>query len=78
MGKERLLPTGKQLFVCDNIFQGEIAGGELSWMRQKYTKKKRKRKRKQQQQQKTNKQTQNFHDSSWGKMSGMEGERQSE
>ena len=27
MGKERLLPTGKQLFVCDNIFQGEIAGG---------------------------------------------------
>ena len=77
MGKERLLPTGKQLFVCDNIFQGEIAGGEFSWMRQKYKKKKRKRKRKQQQQ-KTNKQTQNFHDSSWGKMSGMEGERQSE
>ena len=53
MGKERLLPTGKQLFVCDNIFQGEIAGGEFSWMRQKY--KKKKRKRKQQQQQKTNK-----------------------
>ena len=77
MGKERLLPTGKQLFVCDNIFQGEIAGGEFSWMRQKNKKKKRKRKRKQQQQ-KTNKQTQNFHDSSWGKMSGMEGERQSE
>ena len=77
MGKERLLPTGKQLFVCDNIFQGEIAGGEFSWMRQKYKKKKRKRKRKQQQQ-KTNKQTQNFHDSCWGKMSGMEGERQSE
>ena len=46
MGKERLLPTGKQLFVCDNIFQGEIAGGEFSWMRQKYKKKKRKRKRK--------------------------------
>ena len=45
MGKERLLPTGKQLFVCDNIFQGEIAGGELSWMRQKYTKKKKKKKK---------------------------------
>ena len=44
MGKERLLPTGKQLFVCNNIFQGEIAGGELSWMRQKYTKKKEKEK----------------------------------
>ena len=73
MGKERLLPTGKQLFVCDNIFQGEIAGGgEFSWMRQKYKKKKEKEK------EKTNKQTLNFHDSSWGKMSGMEGERQSE
>ena len=72
MGKERLLPTGKQLFVCDNIFQGEIAGEEFSWMRQKYKKKKEKEK------EKTNKQTLNFHDSSWGKMSGMEGERQSE
>ena len=48
MGKERLLPTGKQLFVCDNIFQGEIAGGgEFSWMRQKYKKKKKKKKKKQ-------------------------------
>ena len=67
MGKERLLPTGKQLFVCDNIFQGEIAGGGFSWMRQKYKKKKKKkekRKRKQQQEKQTNKQTQNFHDSS--------------
>ena len=41
MGMERLLPTGKQLFVCDHFFQGEIAGGEFSWMRQKYQKKKR-------------------------------------
>ena len=57
MGKERLLPTGKQLFVCDNIFQGEIAGGGNFHGCVKNTKKKkeRKRKRKQQQQQKTNK-----------------------
>ena len=39
MGMERLLPTGKQLFVCDHFFQGEIAWGEFSWMRQKYKKK---------------------------------------
>ena len=41
MGMERLLPTGKQLFVCDHFFQGEIAWGEFSWMRQKYKKKKK-------------------------------------
>ena len=72
MGKERLLPTGKQLFVCDNIFQGEIAGGGIFMDASKIQKKKEKEK------EKTNKQTLNFHDSSWGKMSGMEGERQSE
>ena len=27
MGMERLLPTGKQRFVCDRFFQGEIAWG---------------------------------------------------
>ena len=46
MGMERLLPTGKQLFVCDHFFQGDIAWGEFSWMRQKYTKKKKKKKKK--------------------------------
>ena len=61
MGMERLLPTGKQRFVCDHFFGGDIAWGEFSWMRQKYKKKK---KRKQQQEKQTNKQTQNFHDSS--------------
>ena len=67
MGMERLLPTGKQRFVCDHFFGGDIAWGEFSWMRQKYKKKKKKkekRKRKQQQEKQTNKQTQNFHDSS--------------
>ena len=44
MGMERLLPTGKQLFVCDHFFQGDIAWGEFSWMRQKYKKKKKKKK----------------------------------
>ena len=44
MGMERLLPTGKQLFVCDHFFQGEIAWGEFSWMRQKYQKKKKRTK----------------------------------
>ena len=43
MGMERLLPTGKQLFVCDHFFQGDIAWEEFSWMRQKYTKKKKKK-----------------------------------
>ena len=41
MGMERLLPTGKQLFVCDvcdHFFQGEIAWGEFSWMLHKYKK----------------------------------------
>ena len=46
MGKERLLPTGKQLFVCDNIFQGEIAGGNFHGC-VKNTKKKKKKKKKQ-------------------------------
>ena len=68
MGMERLLPTGKQRFVCDHFFRGDIAWGEFSWMRQKYKKKKKKkkekRKRKQQQEKQTNKQTQHFHDSS--------------
>ena len=65
MGMERLLPTGKQRFVCDHFVRGDIAWGEFSWMRQKYKKKKKeKRKRKQQQEKQTNKQTQNFHDSS--------------
>ena len=27
MGMERLLPTGKQRFVCDRFFQGKIAWG---------------------------------------------------
>ena len=27
MGMERLLPTGKQRFVCDRFFEGEIAWG---------------------------------------------------
>ena len=40
MGMERLLPTGKQRFVCDHFFRGDIAWGEFSWMRQKYKKKK--------------------------------------
>jgi len=66
MGMERLLPTGKQLFVCDHFFQGEIAWGGFSWMRQK---EKRKRKPQQQQQKQTNKQ--NFHDSSWGNFYGL-------
>ena len=44
MGKERLLPTGKQLFVCDNIFQGEIAGGGNFHGCVKNTKKKEKEK----------------------------------
>ena len=44
MGMERLLPTGKQRFVCDHFFRGDIAWGEFSWMRQKYKKKKKKEK----------------------------------
>ena len=59
MGMERLLPTGKQRFVCDHFFRGDIAWGEFSWMRQKY-KKKRKEKRKKKKKtatRKTNKQT---------------------
>ena len=43
MGMERLLPTGKQRFVCDHFFRGDIAWGEFSWMRQKYKKKKKKK-----------------------------------
>ena len=31
MGMERLLPTGKQRFVCDRFFQGEIAWGGGGW-----------------------------------------------
>ena len=72
MGMERLLPTGKQRFVCDRFFQGEIAwgGGGFSWMPQKYKKKKKgKRKQQQQQQKQTNKQ--NFHDRSWGNFYGL-------
>ena len=46
MGMERLLPTGKQRFVCDHFFRGDIAWGEFSWMRQKYKKKKKKKKEK--------------------------------
>ena len=48
MGMERLLPTGKQRFVCDRFFQGEIAwgGGGFSWMPQKYKKKKKKKRKK--------------------------------
>ena len=46
MGKERLLPTGKQLFVCDNIFQGEIAGGGNFHGCVKNTQKKKKKKKK--------------------------------
>ena len=46
MGKERLLPTGKQLFVCDNIFQGEIAGGGIFMDASKIQKKKKKEKEK--------------------------------
>ena len=58
MGMERLLPTGKQLFVCDHFFQGDIAWGGFSWMRQKYKKKKRKKeKKKKTTTTKTNKQT---------------------
>ena len=59
MGMERLLPTGKQLFVCDHFFQGDIAWGEFSWMRQNYKKKKKKKeeKRKRKQQQQKQKQT---------------------
>ena len=43
MGMERLLPTGKQRFVCDHFVRGDIAWGEFSWMRQKYKKKKKKK-----------------------------------
>ena len=43
MGMERLLPTGKQRFVCDHFFRGDIAWGEFSWMRQKNKKKKKKK-----------------------------------
>ena len=72
MGMERLLPTGKQLFVCDHFFQGDIAWEEFSWMRQKYTKKKKKKKKKTVTTTTTrNKQTQNFHYSSWGNFYGL-------
>ena len=71
MGMERLLPTGKQLFVCDHFFQGEVAWGEFSWMRQKNKKKKEIRKRKQQQQQQKQTNKQNFHDSSRGNFYGL-------
>ena len=64
MGMERLLPTGKQRFVCDHFFRGDIAWGEFSWMRQKYKKKKRKKKKEKENSNKKNKQTQHFHDSS--------------
>ena len=30
-----LLPTGKQLFVCNRFSQSEIAFGKFPWMRQK-------------------------------------------
>ena len=63
MDMERLLPTGKQLFVCDHFFQGDIAWGgifmDASKLQKKKKKKREKGKRKQQQQQQkqTNKQT---------------------
>ena len=59
MGMERLLPTGKQRFVCDHFFRGDIAWGEFSWMRQKYKKKKKEKRKKKKKTatRKTNKQT---------------------
>ena len=58
MGMERLLPTGKQRFVCDHFFRGDIAWGEFSWMRQKYKKKKKRKKKKEKENSnKKNKQT---------------------
>ena len=59
MGMERLLPTGKQRFVSDRFFQGEIAwgGGGFSWMPQKYKKKKKGEKKTTTTTTKTNKQT---------------------
>ena len=74
MGMERLLPTGKQRFVCDRFFQGEIAwgGGDFHGClknTKKRKKKKGKRKQQQQQQKQTNKQ--NFHDRSWGNFYGL-------
>ena len=58
MGIERLLPTGKQRFVCDHFFRGDIAWGEFSWMRQKYKKKKKRKKKKEKENSnKKNKQT---------------------
>ena len=58
MGIERLLPTGKQRFVCDHFFRGDIAWGEFSWMRQKKKKKKKRKKKKEKENSnKKNKQT---------------------
>ena len=55
MGMERLLPTGKQRFVCDHFFGGDIAWGEFSWMRQKYKKKKKEKENSNKKNKQTNK-----------------------
>ena len=43
MDMERLLPTGKQLFVCDHFFQGDIAWGGIFMDASKLQKKKKKK-----------------------------------
>ena len=59
MGMERLLPTGKQRFVCDRFFQGEIAwgGGGIFMDASKIQKKEKRKKKTTTTTTKTNKQT---------------------
>ena len=55
MDMERLLPTGKQLFVCDHFFQGDIAWGGIFMDASKLQKKKKKKKRKKEKENSNNK-----------------------